>query len=315
MVWGLKATKNGANLSPASGRDLAPQRGERGCPTTARRTIKQSILFSAALATLALGGCHIDMWVQSKPKAQDLNPFFAATSPNPSSTRLEVPGTVKFGQSRKDTAFYTGYENGKLVREFPIPVTKKLIERGKDRFTIFCSHCHGQLGDGKGMIAQRGFNLQRPVATYHTDRLRAMPIGHFFDVMTHGYGAMFPYAARIKPEDRWAIASYVRTLQFSQHASVVDLDDTSRKALSAPAVATNGAGPLFVTPVPALAVPPASVGKVDPAAEKKPAITPLAQNGADIPIVVIGQAAIPSPTPQPAPKIGETPGLPLGGKR
>ncbi|MES1227578.1 MAG: cytochrome c [Armatimonadota bacterium] len=259
--------------------------------------MKRAILFASAFATLALAGCHIDMWVQSKPKAQDLNPFFAATSANPSSTRMQVPGTVKFEQAHKDTAFYTGYEDGKLVREFPVPVTKTLIERGKDRFTIFCSHCHGQLGDGQGMIAHRGYNLQRPVATYHTDRPRAMPVGHIFDVITHGYGAMYPFAARIKPQDRWAIAAYVRALQLSQHASPGDLDDATRQALGGAATsAPKNSGPMFVSQP--MVVPPASVGKVDPAAEKTPGAASVATQPSLQPTT---PATTISPAPQAAP--------------
>lgn len=166
-----------------------------------------------------LAGCHTDMWQQPKVKAQSKNDFFA----DGLGSRQPVRGTVPFGEVRADKAFYTGYENGKLVETFPVPVTKELILRGKERFEVFCSHCHGAIGDGKGMIAQRGFTLARPVATYHTDRLREMPVGHFFDVMTTGYGAMFPFSARVRPLDRWAIAAYIRTLQYSQNRNVSEL--------------------------------------------------------------------------------------------
>jgi mono/diheme cytochrome c family protein len=90
---------------------------------------------------------------------------------------------------------------------------KEFLLHGKERFTVFCSPCHSQLGNGEGMIAQRGLKLRRPPGNYHTDRLRKMPVGHFYDVMTNGYGVMFPFASRIAPEDRWAIAAYVRVLQ------------------------------------------------------------------------------------------------------
>jgi len=155
------------------------------------------------------------MWVQQKYLSQQSSSFF----PDNSSARPLIPGTIARGHLELNTPFFTGYDSsGKLLTEIPLPVTRQLIERGQDRFKIFCTPCHGQLGDGKGMVAQRGFSLRRPVASYHTDRLRRMPIGHFFDVMTHGYGAMFSYASRIEPQDRWAIASYIRVLQFSQHA-------------------------------------------------------------------------------------------------
>ncbi|MBS1708507.1 MAG: cytochrome c [Armatimonadetes bacterium] len=192
------------------------------------------------LSGLALAGCHIDMWQQPKAKSQERSDFFA----DGMNTRQPVAATVSFDGARADSAFYTGYTDGKLVKEFPVAVTEDVIRRGQDRFLAFCSHCHGATGDGKGMISQRGYNISRPIATYHTDRLRAMPVGHFFDVMTNGYGAMYPMAARIKTEDRWAIAAYIRALQFSQHAQVGDLDETSLRALGAEGFAKNS-GNLF----------------------------------------------------------------------
>jgi len=205
---------------------------------------------------LLLGGCHIDMWQQPKAKSQELSDFFS----DGQNSRKPVAGTVPFQGAKADAAFFTGYENGQLVKEFPVPVTEELIRRGQDRFMAFCSHCHGAIGDGKGMIAQRGYNIARPVATYHTDRLRAMPVGHFFDVMTNGYGTMYPMAARIKPADRWAIASYIRTLQFSQFAKAGDLDDTLKRKLGAENAPSNS-GPLFnVQTYPAQ---PAATGMVE----------------------------------------------------
>lgn len=167
------------------------------------------------------------MWVQPKyqePLAMEKSPTGAHVFPDSSVARPLVEGTVARDHLQTDDAFYTGFQNGKLVDKFPIPVTKELILRGQDRFTIFCVPCHGQLGNGQGMIAQRGFELRRPVGNYHTDRLRKMPIGHFFDVITNGYGAMFSYASRIEPQDRWAIAAYIRVLQLSQNATVKDLN-------------------------------------------------------------------------------------------
>lgn len=169
---------------------------------------------AAGGALLVLAGCHTDMWVQPRTKALDKSTFYA----DGRSARDPVAGTVAQGHLKVDDAASTGFVNGKLVTELPVPLTKALIERGKERFTIYCSPCHGQLGDGNGMIAQRGFNLRKKPASYHTERLRNMPIGHFFDVITNGYGVMFSYAARVKPEDRWAIAAYIRVLQASQNA-------------------------------------------------------------------------------------------------
>ncbi len=168
------------------------------------------------------------MWVQPKQTSQSASSFF----PDHSVARPLVDHTVALGHLRQDSPFFTGYRDGKLVTELPIPVTKQLLERGKGRFQIFCTPCHGQLGDGKGMIAIRGFSLRRPVASYDTDRLRRMPIGHFFDVITHGYGTMFSYASRIEPQDRWAIAAYIRVLQLSQHAPATDVPSDQMQNLS-----------------------------------------------------------------------------------
>lgn len=189
-----------------------------------------------------LTGCHLDMWVQPKVKSQSENTFFA----DGQGTRPPVKGTVVFGEPKDDEAFYTGFENGRLVTEFPVPVDKEFILRGKERYEIVCSHCHGGLGDGKGMIAQRGFTLRRPVGDYHTDRLREMPVGHFYDVITNGYGTMYPQGARVQPLDRWAIVAYIRALQLSQNATRDDLDPTTAEMLGVPA--GSGTGPLFLPP-------------------------------------------------------------------
>jgi mono/diheme cytochrome c family protein len=109
----------------------------------------------------------------------------------------------------------------------PHPVTLALLERGQERFRIYCTPCHSELGDGNGMIVQRGF--PHP-PSYHSARLRDAPVQHFYEVITHGYGAMYSFAFRVQPEDRWAIASYIRALQLSQHASTDDLTPAERKA-------------------------------------------------------------------------------------
>jgi mono/diheme cytochrome c family protein len=171
------------------------------------------------IAALGLSGCHTDMWVQPKEITQGESWYYA----DKSSARPLVEHTVARGFLREDDRFFTGYENGHLVKDLPLAVNLQLLKRGQERFEIFCTPCHGRLGDGKGIIAQRGFNLRRPVASYHTERLRNAPIGHFYDVMTHGFGVMFSYASRIEPQDRWAIAAYIRVLQLSQHAAQSDL--------------------------------------------------------------------------------------------
>lgn len=176
-------------------------------------------------------GCHWDMWTQPKLKAQDKSEFFR----DGSASRMPVKGTVPYGAEIGDPALTRGYVDGRLVEQMPVPLTAELLERGQERFSVFCRHCHGATGDGQGMIAQRGFNVERPVASYHTQRLREMPIGHFFDVITNGYGAMFPYSDRIPVEDRWAIAAYIRVLQRAHNAKISDVPAEFRGLMDDPA--------------------------------------------------------------------------------
>jgi cytochrome c553 len=131
------------------------------------------------------------------------------------SERPTIADTVARGQLRTDEARYTGKLNGKDVDYFPIQITKADVQRGQDRFNIYCTPCHGRLGDGHGMVVSRG--LRQP-PSYLEQRLIDAPVGHFFDVMTNGYGAMYSYASRVAPDDRWRIAAYIRALQLSQNA-------------------------------------------------------------------------------------------------
>jgi cytochrome c553 len=183
--------------------------------------VVRRVLFALAGCAL-LAGCHTDMWVQPRLEAQRGD----AAGPQGMASRPVIPGTVPYGQARTDDRFFRGRENGRLIdtlpaeqamRELNVSSYRDLILRGQDRFYIFCSPCHGQVGDGTGMIAQRGLDLRRKPATFHTERLRNMPDGHFYDVITNGYGVMFSYASRIEPADRWAITAYIRALQLSQN--------------------------------------------------------------------------------------------------
>ncbi len=166
------------------------------------------------------------MHVQPKYRPGDPSEFFD----DGRSARPPVPGTIARGQLRGDELLYTGKINGKLAAEFPFAITKKDLERGRDRFNIYCTPCHDYTGNGRGVIVQRGFP---PPPSYHIDRLRQAPAGHFFDVMTNGLGAMYSYAARVTPEDRWRIAAYIRALQLSQHASPAQLSEEERRKLAA----------------------------------------------------------------------------------
>jgi hypothetical protein len=144
------------------------------------------------------------------------------------SARPLVDGTVARGQLKADEQLYTGKINGKLADTFPFPITKEVLLRGQDRFNIFCSPCHDRTGTGQGMVVQRGF---RAPPSYHIDRLRQAPAGHFFDVMTHGFGIMPDYAAQVSPKDRWAIIAYIRALQLSQNAKLTDVPEAERHSL------------------------------------------------------------------------------------
>jgi mono/diheme cytochrome c family protein len=183
-----------------------------------------------ALAALSLTGCRQDMQDQPKYKYLRGSEFFS----DGRSARPLVENTVARGQLQEDSVFYTGMiqtpRGPEPTTEFPLEVNRELIDRGQERFNIYCSPCHGQLGNGLGMIVQRGFK-QPP--SYHIDRLRQVGVGHFFDVMTNGYGAMWKYSAQVEPRDRWAIAAYIRVLQASQDTNINDLSAEDRAKLPA----------------------------------------------------------------------------------
>lgn len=181
---------------------------------------------------LALAGCHTDMWVQPKQLPQSESEFYR----DGRATREPIAGTVAVGQTTATTPYETGRgADGKLVARIPFQVTKENILRGQERYNIYCSPCHGMIGDGKGMIAQRGLALRRQPANYHVDRLRNAPDGHFFNVITNGFGVMFPYAYRVEVRDRWDIVAYIRALQLSQNQRAADLTPDQIAELNKPA--------------------------------------------------------------------------------
>jgi len=182
------------------------------------------LVMLCAAAGLAASGCNQMMNDEPRYKPLAASDFFA----DGQSARPKVEGTIARGHLRLGQAFYTGKSGGVLVSSFPVPVTHDLLVRGRERFDIFCSPCHGRLGNGDGVVVERGF---RSPPSYHIDRLRDAPVGHFFDVMTNGFGAMASYASRVPPADRWAIAAYVRALQLSQHATLSDADAPARQKL------------------------------------------------------------------------------------
>jgi hypothetical protein len=184
----------------------------------------------AAIAVFALSGCRLDMHIQPKYLPYEPTTFFA----DGRSERPKVPGTVARGELRLDSLLFTGTENGVEANEFPFPITRADLERGRERFNIYCTPCHDYTGSGNGMIVQRGF--PHP-PSFHSDRLRNAPVGHFFGVMTNGFGAMYSYADRVDVGDRWRIAAYIRVLQLSRNATLDDVPEAERAKLNS---ATTG---------------------------------------------------------------------------
>jgi mono/diheme cytochrome c family protein len=179
--------------------------------TISKANGKRRNLLFAVLACALLTSCRLDMHIQPKAKPLRQSDFFA----DGRASRPLVPGTVARGQLREDTYFYTGMVNGKEGDAMPFPVTEQVLKRGQERFNIYCTPCHSATGDGNGMIVQRGY--RRP-PSYLDPKLLNAPIGHFYDVITNGFGAMPDYAVQVAPRDRWAIAAYIRALQLSQRA-------------------------------------------------------------------------------------------------
>ncbi len=189
---------------------------------------------SAALTgfsfVLLLAGCRQDMHDQPKYKTLRQSTFFS----DQRASRPLLPNTVSRGDLREATEFYSGKTGPDAKADldyFPMPVNREVMERGHQRFDVFCSPCHGRLGNGAGMIVKRGFKAP---PSYHIQRLRDAPVGHFYDVITNGYGSMYNYAAQIPPRDRWAIISYIRALQYSQNVQAADITPEMRAKLDAP---------------------------------------------------------------------------------
>lgn len=171
----------------------------------------KAVLIGALGGLLCATACRNDMHDQPRYKTFAATDFFG----DERSERPTIEDTVARGQLHLDEARYTGKVNAKDIDYFPIQITQADLQRGQERFNIYCSPCHGRLGNGHGMVVARG--LRQP-PNYTDDRLVKAPVGHFFDVMTNGYGAMYSYASRVAVDDRWRIAAYIRALQTSQDA-------------------------------------------------------------------------------------------------
>jgi hypothetical protein len=188
---------------------------EQGIGNSVQMLTKLAAVGSMA-AMLMLAGCRQDMHDQPKFFPQRGTSFYA----DGRSVRPQVENTVARGQLHEDTYFYTGLVNGKEGDGLPFPVTLQVLARGQERFNVYCTPCHSRVGNGAGMIVQRGY---APAGNFHTPRLEAAPLGHFFNVMTNGYGAMPDYAAQLTPADRWAVVAYIKALQLSQSATRADV--------------------------------------------------------------------------------------------
>jgi Cytochrome C oxidase, cbb3-type, subunit III len=218
---------------------------------------------AAAVASMFAVGCRQDMQDEPKFFPQRGTSFYA----DGRSVRPQVENTVARNQLHEESYFYTGITDGKEGDGMPFPVTMQVLERGQERYNVYCTPCHSRVGNGAGMIVQRGY---APAGNFHTARLETAPLGHFFHVISNGYGAMPDYSAQIVPADRWAIVAYIKALQLSQKATQADVptDDhveplssiAERQGLPAsfaeewilPATAIHGTpdGQTFVLPAP-----------------------------------------------------------------
>lgn len=176
------------------------------------------------LAAGGLSACRRDLFNQPKHKPLSASDFFE----DGRAARPAVRGAVARGHLNLDTHLHEGKVDGILVTTFPFPITADVMRRGRERYNIFCAPCHDRVGQGTGMIVRRGF---RQPPSFHINRLRAAPAGHFYDVITNGLGAMTDYSDRIPVEDRWAIVAYIRALQLSQKAAPADVPPEVQRKL------------------------------------------------------------------------------------
>jgi mono/diheme cytochrome c family protein len=175
-----------------------------------------TLLVMLSVCVIGGAGCRQDMHDQPKYRGLRASTFFA----DGASARPLVEGTVARGTLQEDEAFFTGKLDKIDVKELPFAVDEQVLNRGQERFNIYCTPCHGPSGSGNGMVVQRGY---RQPPSFHIDRLRQADAGHFFDVITNGFGAMPDYRVQIAPRDRWAVVAYIRALQLSQHAAAADV--------------------------------------------------------------------------------------------
>jgi Cytochrome C oxidase, cbb3-type, subunit III len=215
--------------------------------------LRQILWVIAVGSTALLGACRLDMHVQPKQNPYSRSDFF----PDQRSERPLVEGTIARGQAHEDSYLYTGKVGNTTGDYMPFPLTREVLDRGRERYDIYCAPCHSLVGDGKGFIPSRGFSRQPP--SYHIPRLQKAPLGYLFDVITNGFGIMPDYRSLIGAEDRWKIVAYVRALQLSQNATKADVP---------PGQAIPSEAPKFSTPFGSGATLPAVEPKSNSSSEE-----------------------------------------------
>jgi hypothetical protein len=227
-----------------------------GCPILARSVPKSRIprkpepggflsrfeparmlALGALLMTVALGAaCRIDMHLQPRQNPLSRSDFFS----DQRSARPPVEGTIARGQLLEDTYFYTGKTGNNPGEVMPFPVTKEILQRGRERYNIFCAPCHSRVGEGNGFVPSRGFARKPP--SFHIARLQKAPVGYIYDVISEGFGIMPEYASQIPPQDRWTIVAYIRALQLSQNATMADVPEGQKIPSEPPKFREPGSG-------------------------------------------------------------------------
>ena len=194
---------------------LTARNREEGVGSSVQKLYK-FVAVGALAGVGLLAGCRQDMQDEPKFFPQRGTSFYA----DGRSVRPQVANTVARNQLHENEYFYTGLINGKEGDGMPFPVTMEVLERGQERFNVYCSPCHSRVGNGIGMIVQRGYSK---AGSFHSARLETAPLGHFFHVISNGYGSMPDYSAQVAPADRWAIVAYIKALQLSQKATQADV--------------------------------------------------------------------------------------------
>jgi len=202
------------------------------CPLWSKILAASLLVTSIALTS----ACRLDMHIQPRENPLAKSDFFA----DQRSARPLVEGTVARGQLHEDTYFYTGKIGSNPGDVMPFPVTREVLERGRERYNIYCAPCHSRVGDGNGFIPSRGFTRMPP--SYHIPRLQKAPVGYFYDVISNGFGIMPDYASQIAPEDRWKIVAYIRALQLSQNATSADVPAGQKVPSEPPKFLEPGSG-------------------------------------------------------------------------